>query len=116
MKTMPDRLTRRVTLQSQASGEDALGQPNGAWTAYREVYAEVDEAKGKEGYRGDQIEHTGQIVVIIRHPRGGTFPSVEHRVTWTEGDTGSTRTANITHVERIGHRRRWLYLYCSEVG
>ena len=110
------RLTRRVTLQNYPSGQDAAGQPNGTWAAYREVWAQIREDSGRELFRGEAVEHSGQIRIEIRHPRGGRFPSVQDRVTWIEGDTGSSRTANIEHVERIGHDRMRVFLYCREVG
>ena len=117
MRTAAPRLTRRITLQHIPAGVDASGQPNGTWTEYREVYAEIHEGRGREGLRRfDGVEHAGQVVIEIRHPRGGTFPAVDHRATWIEGDTGSTRTVNITHVERLGHDRKRLLLYCTEVG
>ncbi len=113
---MSDRLDRRVTLQSRAAGVDAAGQPNGAWSNYRTCYARVMETLGREGLRGEQVEHSGTVRIKIRHPRQGTFPSVEHRATWIEGDTGTSRTVYVDHIERIGSKREYMILHCKEVG
>ncbi len=115
MKTMK-RLDRRITLQYVPAGVDGAGQPNGTWTAYRTCYAKIDEERGREARRGDQVEHAGQIEIEIMHPREGRFPTVEHRATWVEGDTGTSRTANITHIERVGSDRKRMRLLCTEVG
>lgn len=110
------RLPRRVTLQYIADGQDDHGQPSGAWTDYRTCNADIREGLGREGLRGDQVEHGGMVKIEIMHPRQGRFPAVEHRATWTEHDTDSTRTANISHIERKGHDRKRIILHCTEVG
>lgn len=79
------------------------------------MYATIRERSGRENLRDEQVEHRGGMEVEIYHPRGGTFPSVQHRIQWTEWDTGTVRTANIDHVGRVTENRKRLILYCTEV-
>ena len=110
------RLDRRVTLQYKTNTVTTDGDYDDTPVDYRNCWAKLIETSGSEGTRGDQVEHHGRVVVRIRHTREGQFPSVEDRVSVREGDTGTTRTLEVAHVQRIGSKRQFLDLHCIEVG
>ena len=109
------RMKRRITIQKPNATVDALGQPVPSWTDVREMYASIRETLGDERLRGGQVEHGGRVQIEIYHPRGGTLPSVQHRVQWIERDTGTTRTVHIDHIQRMDEDRRKMLLHCTEV-
>lgn len=63
-------LNHRVTIQHLAAGEDALGQPSGAWVALDEVWADVawptGMAAGRERLIANADVATMPCSVMIR--------------------------------------------------
>lgn len=63
-------LNHRVTIQRQAAGEDALGQPSGAWVTHAELWADVawptGMAAGRERLIADRDVSAMPCSVLIR--------------------------------------------------
>jgi SPP1 family predicted phage head-tail adaptor len=61
------RFNRKVTIQSEASGQDAAGQPNGAWSTFAEVWANVRYGSGSEAIRADAVTSSTKASIRIRY-------------------------------------------------
>jgi SPP1 family predicted phage head-tail adaptor len=59
-------LKSRVVIQSQAAGQDADGQPNGAWTTLATVWANIRYGTGAEAIRGGAVGATSKVSIRIR--------------------------------------------------
>jgi SPP1 family predicted phage head-tail adaptor len=106
------RLRQRLKIQQNTPTQDSHGQPIESWSTYRTCHGNVKDTGGREIERGDGKEDIVDAVVEVRHPREGRIPVAEDRVVFDEG--GTTRTFNITRVQRKDEQRRWLLLYVKE--
>lgn len=103
-------LTHRIVIQRQVVGEDALGQPSGAWVTHATVWADVrwptGQAAGREGIIGGVEAATMPCSVVIRR-RGDITPGM--RVTY-EGISMDVEAVSPTDRSR-GH----MFLICKRV-
>lgn len=59
-------LDRLVSIQYQAAGQDAAGQPNGTWTELASVWANVRYQSGVEAMKADAPASTAKVSIKIR--------------------------------------------------
>jgi SPP1 family predicted phage head-tail adaptor len=57
----------RIVFQSQAAGQDADGQPNGAWSTYATRWGNIRYGTGAEAIRGGAVTATSQASIRIRY-------------------------------------------------
>lgn len=66
------RMSKRVQLQRRAAGVDSAGQPNGTWTTFATVWADIRVASGlgevaAETVSADQQVARARASIRIRH-------------------------------------------------
>jgi SPP1 family predicted phage head-tail adaptor len=59
-------LDTRITLQAKAAGQDATGQPNGAWSNVATVWARVRDLTTKEFLSADATTNSVDTKIDIR--------------------------------------------------
>lgn len=69
------KLDQRVTLQSAAAGQDAAGQPNGAWADVATVWAAVKDISGREYIAAGGVQNEAQTRIFIRR-RNDVVPAM----------------------------------------
>lgn len=69
------KLKHRVTLQTCAPGQDAAGQPSGAWSTVATVWAEVRDISGREYIGAGGVANQVQTRIFIRR-RADTVPAM----------------------------------------
>jgi SPP1 family predicted phage head-tail adaptor len=70
--TTTGQLRHYVTIQSQASGQDAAGQPNGAWGTHAIVWADIRHVSGLEAVKADAVTSVVKASIRIRARSGVT--------------------------------------------
>lgn len=104
-------MRHKVDIQSQASGLDAAGQPNGAWSnLLSDVPANVHTIRGAEGFRGRQVDARSTHVIETRWNNSVT---IEHRVSYNPEGQGP-QTLNIIAINDVDGRQRYMVLDCME--
>lgn len=63
-------LRQRITIQQLGSGQDTDGSPNGTWTDFATVWAEVKPLSGREKLAAQQVEAEVTHAVTIRYCAG----------------------------------------------
>jgi len=101
-------LRRRLTFQQRAAGQNADGEPDGAWQDQFTVWGAVDDEASTEMIRSTAVTEQTTTVVRIRH-RTGITPDM--RIT-----TDTSRTFHIVGpaIDPDG-RRRELVIPCKEI-
>lgn len=79
-------LDQRITLQQRASGQNTLGQANGAWgnvSGLVDIYARADTRPGADGFAAGQDRPTSPVTFRIRYSatRWSTI-TAQMRVMW----------------------------------
>jgi SPP1 family predicted phage head-tail adaptor len=70
------RLRHTISIQQRAPGQDARGQPTGAWAdVHAGVLAEVAPVRGREYFAAGQLQNPTDTRITIRH-RPGIVPSM----------------------------------------
>jgi SPP1 family predicted phage head-tail adaptor len=110
---MPSRLRHRVTLQLQATTQDAAGQQSQTWSDYRSCFGDVRDTSGLEQRTQHGLVGINYTTVRIRYPREGRFPTPEDRVVFRE-TSKRTRYLNIDSVQEKTGTHRELMLACKE--
>lgn len=65
---MQDRaLNCRVVIESEATGQDSLGQPNGTWSTFATVWANIRYGSGSEAIRAGAVTTSAQVSIRIRY-------------------------------------------------
>lgn len=59
-------LNCRVTIEQRAAGQDAAGQPNGAWSTLDTVWANIRYESGSESIRANRETSSAQVSIRIR--------------------------------------------------
>jgi len=59
-------LTQRITLQSRASAQDALGNASGAWSDVATVWARARPLRSRELFAAGQTENLTDVEFTIR--------------------------------------------------
>ncbi len=54
-----------VVIQSQAAGQDADGQPNGAWSTFASRWANIRYGTGTEAIRGGAVTASAQVSISL---------------------------------------------------
>lgn len=63
------RLDRRIRLERAIRGpRSASGQPTKSWTLQAEVWAELVENRGQEGFASNAVAATAELRFRIRYP------------------------------------------------
>jgi SPP1 family predicted phage head-tail adaptor len=99
------RLDKRVTIQSQASTRNAIGEPVKSWSDFATVWAGVEPLQGREFWAQQQVQSAVTIRVRIRSLAGVT-PAM--RITF------GSRVLNIEAVIDPRERGEEMQLMCSE--
>ena len=102
----PGLLRHSVTIQRRASGVDASGAANGAWTDVATVRAAIWPLRGKELYAAQQANSEVELRVRIRYLDGITSTM---RVSW------QGRVFEILYVIDPELRHVTLDLMCREI-
>lgn len=76
------KLDQRVTLRAIGAGQDAAGQPSGAWADVATVWADVRDISGREFIGAGGVANEVQTRIFIRR-RADTVPAmrVQHSST-----------------------------------
>ncbi len=61
------QMDRRITIQNFTTATDTFGEVVKTFTTLAEVWAKVEENKGKEGEDGNQIVATKEVLFFIRY-------------------------------------------------
>ncbi len=100
------RLQARITIQEQATTQDAYGENTGTWSDVVDLYAWIAPVSGQEGVREDQTSNQITHRITIRW-RSGITP--RNRVTY------NSRIFNIHSVRTIDEQAREMILDCVEM-
>jgi SPP1 family predicted phage head-tail adaptor len=100
------KLRHRVIIQQRASGENAYGEPNGAWGTWKTVWAEVAPTSGVEREQDQQTSAVTSHRVTVRYINGLT---TDHRILF------GTRVLGIHEIVNTDERNIEQVLRCSEV-
>lgn len=60
------KLKSHIVIEQQASGQDADGQPNGAWSTLATVWANIRYGTGAEAIRGGVVSSEAKVSIRIR--------------------------------------------------
>jgi SPP1 family predicted phage head-tail adaptor len=81
----PRKLDQRITLQSRATGVDALGQESPAWADLPdvpEVWAQAITKRGREYFAAGSVQADAGVVFRIRYRADVLLNSATLRVVW----------------------------------
>lgn len=98
-------LRDRITIQSQSTTQDAIGEPVQAWVEVATVWASVRDLTGREFLAAQAAQNTVQTKILIRH-RAGIVPAM--RV------LRGTTIYNVEAVLNASGRPDYLVLMCSK--
>lgn len=68
-------LDKRVKLQTSATGQDAIGEPNTGWTDFATVWAGIRDISGREYMAAAAVQNSAQTRIFIR-ALAGVVPSM----------------------------------------
>tara|TARA_Y100001972_G_scaffold83520_1_gene101626 strand:+ start:201 stop:548 length:348 start_codon:yes stop_codon:yes gene_type:complete len=107
------KMVHSVKLQQPSRSTDTGGGAVITFSDVATVFASIKPKGGSEVLFGDQLEGRETYVITIRFRRGVTN---KFRILYafTTGGANFTRTFNITRVENVNERDRYLNLYCTE--
>lgn len=103
------QLRHKVTVQQFAIGSpqaDQYGTPQGEWSSYAHVWAEITPLTGREYWDAQQVNPEISLRVRIRYLQGIT-PKM--RILF------GTRVIEIEAIVNEDQRGRYMRLLCSEV-
>lgn len=69
------KLNKRITLRALAAGQDAAGQPSGAWGDVATVWAAVQDISGREFIGAGGVQNEAQTRIFIRR-RADVVPAM----------------------------------------
>ena len=85
-------LNRRITIEERAAGEDAAGQPNGAWEEFGQAWADIRSPSGLSIAEGERVAGGGEVSPY----------TVSMRIRWRTGITAGMRvTCSIGGVDMV---------------
>lgn len=102
---MSGRLRNRVTIQSQSTTQDAVGQETISWTTVSTVWAQINPLSGRDYYNqsGEHADITHEIMM-------------RHGVTVRPGDriVYGSRNFDVNSVLTVQERDAWLKIRARE--
>lgn len=110
MKDLASQLRHRVTIKAQAAGQDAAGQPNGAWSAITggtDIAAGIRFLSGVESMKAGEMVSVGKVSFVVRWRTDVTAGQRVYH--------GST-VYEITSVQPDMERRDRVYLVCETIN
>jgi SPP1 family predicted phage head-tail adaptor len=102
-------LRNEVVLREPTTTRDDSGHFTRTYADKGKYMAEVRSPRGDEIMRGDAVEGIAQVVFKIRYPFREAAPSTLWRISY------DSRVYEITDVQDVDGRRRWLHLFTKEV-
>jgi SPP1 family predicted phage head-tail adaptor len=99
------RLDKRVTIQSQASTRNSIGEPVQTWSDVATIWASVEPVQGREFWAQQQVQSEVTTRVRIRYREGVT---ASMRVLY------GSRVYDIRSVIDPKERHEEMQLMCSE--
>ena len=107
------KMVHSVKLQQPSRSADTGGGAVVTFSDVATMFASIKPQGGSEVLFGDQLEGRETYIIKIRFRQNVTN---KFRVLYafTTGGANYSRTFNITRVENVGERNRYLNLYCTE--
>lgn len=102
------RLRFRVMVQRPVSAQSESGEVTASWEDWREVWADVIQARGSKMLAADQIQSAQDVTVVVRYRTGYR---IDQRVRF-EHETGQFQTLDIVSVVPVRNDLSMLELHC----
>ena len=96
-------LKARVKFERFTINKNAAGIPVESWTTLWEPRAKVEHISGNENLKNEGVQNTLQINVYVRYN-----PTID--IKDTDRLTFNNKTYNISCVEDVGFKNKWLLI------
>jgi SPP1 family predicted phage head-tail adaptor len=110
----PGRLNRRISIQQQASVQDAAGQPLQSWTEVYKCWANVDVQRSQLLYETAEFVGKNTLRITIRFTRAIVFNRGD-RIQYTEAATNNTHTYEIQSILNPLQGNQWIVFLAYEL-
>ena len=110
----PGQLSRRIQIQTQSTGQDALGSPLNTWTTQYTCWANINPKGGKQLFSANQFAEKTTLDIIVRWTSSFTFQP-NQRVVYTENSTGVVHTYNIESISNDNQANKLVKLSVYEL-
>ena len=108
----PATLNRRIQVQTQSSGQDALGSPVNVWTTAYSCWAAINFKDGKQLFSANQFADKTTLDIIVRWISSFTF-APNQRVVYT--DALGTHVYNIEAISNDNQANKLVRLSVYEL-
>jgi len=106
VKSLVNRLNKRVTIKSLSTTTDGYGQPQDIWSTVATVWAAVETLSGSEFFAARKLHAEVTTKLTIRYRTG---------IDRTMRALVNSKTFEIMYVINVNEANRELQLFCKEL-
>lgn len=107
----PGKLNKRIAIQKfngMKQNDNGFDIPE--WIEYKTVWSNVNNLWGKEFYAAKSVNAENTVEFIVRYSKNlEVINSKEYRIFWNK------RVFNITFIDNIQYKNKWLKIKAIEV-
>lgn len=104
-------LRHRITIEKYITTQNENGFDIEKWTPYKTVGASINNLWGKEFYAAKAVQAENTVEFICRYSKNlETLNTKEYRIFWND------RAFNITFIDNIQYKNKWLKIKAIEVN